>query len=98
MEPKLRICYLHLKRKYLLLPRSQTGLILLSFCLCFKIGFGQNNRDTALNNLFWTAYTESRFDDAMEYGEKYSDIAGKNKDPDEIFAALTIMFALYRRT
>src|SRR5712671_5385483 len=97
MEPKLRIYYLYFRRKYLLLPRVQTALILF-FIFCFKTGFGENNSDTALNSLFWTAYSESRFDDAMEYGEKYSRVASKNNDPDEVFVALTNMFALYRRT
>ncbi len=54
--------------------------------------------DTAINNLFWKAYTEARFDEAMEYGENYSAMAGKDNDENKTFIALTNMFALYRQT
>ncbi|HEX3079957.1 MAG TPA: tetratricopeptide repeat protein, partial [Puia sp.] len=49
-------------------------------------------------NLFWKAYTEARFDEAMEYGENYSAMAVKANDENRTFIALTNMFAFYRQT
>jgi tetratricopeptide (TPR) repeat protein len=54
--------------------------------------------DTAMNNLFWKAYTEAHFDEAMEYGENYIAKASKDNDENKRFTALTNMFALYRQT
>ncbi|HEX3768121.1 MAG TPA: tetratricopeptide repeat protein, partial [Puia sp.] len=54
--------------------------------------------DSDLNILFWKAYSEARFDDAMDYGETYSSIAGKENNESKTFIALTNMFALYRQT
>ncbi len=51
-----------------------------------------------MNNLFWKAYSEARFDEAMEYGENYSAMASKDNDENKTFIALTNMFALYRQT
>lgn len=54
--------------------------------------------DSTINNLFWNAYAEARFDEAMEYGENYSVMASKDNDENKTFIALTNMFALYRQT
>ncbi|HEY2649752.1 MAG TPA: histidine kinase, partial [Puia sp.] len=54
--------------------------------------------DTGLFNLFWKAYTEARFTEAMEYGESYGALASKENDEQKTFIALTNMFALYRQT
>jgi hypothetical protein len=55
------------------------------------------NTDTTINNLFWKAYTEARFDEAMEYGENYSAMASRDNDENKTFTTLTNMFALYRQ-
>jgi tetratricopeptide (TPR) repeat protein/anti-sigma regulatory factor (Ser/Thr protein kinase) len=54
--------------------------------------------DSTLSSLFWKAYSEARFDEAMEYGENYSAMASKDNDESKTFVALTNMFALYRQT
>jgi len=66
MEPKLRIFYLYFKKKFYPFPGSKTGLILFHFAFVSKMDLDRIIGDTALNNLFWTAYTESRLIDAME--------------------------------
>src|ERR1700682_327951 len=92
-----------------LIPGVQTGWLLL-FCFCLQICSGPDKTagtlkiqspapsDTALYNLFWKAFSEARFEDAMELGENYSAIASKNNDQNKTFIALTNMFALYRQT
>ena len=80
--------------------------IQLLFANLFRTGFCDTDlknqlpviTDTALNNLFWKAYSEARFDEAMEYGENYNAMAGKDNDENKTFIALTNMFALYRQT
>jgi tetratricopeptide (TPR) repeat protein len=56
------------------------------------------NNYPAINSLFWKAYSEARFDEAMGYGENYSAMASKDNNESQIFVALTNMFALYRQT
>jgi tetratricopeptide (TPR) repeat protein len=90
------------------LPVLQAGPIswLFIFCICFHTAAGQSKAsdypnsgsDTSISGLFWKAFSEAKFDNAMEYGEQYRIIAEKNKDPESIFMSLTNMFALYRQT
>ncbi len=96
-------------RNYLTLLRIYFLITVLSGYL-FLFGSGQDNGsnlsikqrdslpDKILNNLFWTAFRESRFEDAMDYGEKYYNIASQEKDLNKIFESLTNMFVLYLQT
>jgi tetratricopeptide (TPR) repeat protein len=97
------------RKIFLSLPGAKEGWLLL-FLFCFQICFGQDTTnadlkmrsasisDTGMYNLFWKAYNEARFDEAMEYGENYSALASKENDENKTFIALTNMFALYRQT
>jgi hypothetical protein len=56
------------------------------------------NSDTSVYQLFWKSFTEAHFEAAMEYGEEYSAMAGKERNENKSFTAMTNMFALYRQT
>jgi tetratricopeptide (TPR) repeat protein len=58
----------------------------------------QEGMDMVLNSLFHTALVETRFDEAMDYGEKYHSIALRENDQNKIFISLTNMFSLYQQT
>jgi tetratricopeptide (TPR) repeat protein len=60
--------------------------------------FAQVDASDSLNQLFRNALRESRFDDAMEYGERYYGMARQEKDQGKIFESMTNMFVLYRQT
>jgi len=109
MELTPRPYHWHVRKISLPLPGAKAGCLIL-FLLCFQVCLGQDitnadpkiqsafNSDTGMNNLFWKAYTEARFDEAMEYGENYSAMASKENDENKTFIALTNMFTLYRQT
>jgi tetratricopeptide (TPR) repeat protein len=97
------------RKKFLPFTRARAGWLFL-FLFCSQICLGQDTAnadlktnpaftsDTGMYNLFWKAYKEARFDEAMEYGENYNALASKENDELKTFIALTNMFAVYRQT
>ncbi len=55
-------------------------------------------QDTLFYNLFRAAFSACRFDEAMEYSEKYYRAALQKNNQDEIFISLKSMFAINRQT
>ena len=77
-------------------PRPVKLLLLLFSCFFCKSGEGQNNTSDNIiyNKLFWSAISECRYDDALDYSEKYYATSIQKNDEDGIFSALNGMFVL----
>ena len=54
--------------------------------------------DTVFYYLFKAVFSESRFDDALKYGDKYYTAASLKNDKDEIFRSMLGMFAINRQS
>jgi tetratricopeptide (TPR) repeat protein len=57
----------------------------------------KNGIDTVFYYLFYAAFSQCRFEDAMDYSEKYYSAAVLENNQDEIFNSLSGMFALNRQ-
>ena len=83
--------------KYLSAVKIHLIAVFIFICM-HQFVYAQGNASDSLNDLFHAAMRESRFEDAMEFGERYYGIARQEKDPGKIFESMTNMFALYRQT
>jgi tetratricopeptide (TPR) repeat protein len=58
----------------------------------------QRGIDTVYYYLFYASFSQCRFEDAMDYSEKYYASAIQKNDQNEIFNSLSSMFAINRQT